>query len=134
MNRALALLVPTLLVAVVATAAAPAPALADNCQPEELVVRMVPGMGTFQSPVADNDDPRCYVAAGLDCQNQADTVNCANGIAAALLRAADSRHPEYILRCERDTSGLPEPRRSVEFALCVVLEDGYTTGTDASQK
>jgi hypothetical protein len=75
--RVTAFAVTALAACAVALTVQAAPALADHCQPEELVGRMVqPG---FNSPIPDNQDPRCQLGAHLSCPNQADTVNCAIG-------------------------------------------------------
>ena len=84
-----AALVATLLVALSSGAA---PAQADNCQPEELLVRTVPGQDpNWQSPVApDASDPRCVLAAQLGCPNQADPAGCSDGIRTKTVAGRDS--------------------------------------------
>jgi hypothetical protein len=80
--RAAAFAAALLSASVVTLSSYAAPALADNCQPEELVVRMAQGGGSWESPVAaDEYDPRCVGAAQVGCVNQADPVGCANGVA-----------------------------------------------------
>jgi hypothetical protein len=54
-----------------------APAHADHCQPEELVVRNLDP--NWNSPIPDNQDPRCQFAAHLGCPNQRDPVGCSTG-------------------------------------------------------
>lgn len=69
-----------------------APAQADNCQPEEIVVRMIPGSQPgWESPLADGSDPRCVYAAYVGCPNQADPAGCAGGVA---------NYQEWLLGCE----------------------------------
>lgn len=55
-------------------------AQADHCQAEELVYEAATGDGDWQSPIADDDDPRCVVAAQLGCPNMAQTDACVAGI------------------------------------------------------
>lgn len=60
-----------------------APAQADNCQAEELVLQMFPprtsGMPQ-DSPVPDESDPRCILLKWAGCSNAADPIGCFNGI------------------------------------------------------
>ena len=66
--------------AVAGLGAAPA-AQANNCQPEELVIRAAPGYGGWESPLApDSSDPRCVVAAQLGCPDQSQPGPCLGGI------------------------------------------------------
>jgi hypothetical protein len=71
--RATAVAVALLAACTVSLSVLAAPALADHCQPEELVF----GSGT--SPIADNEDPRCQTGAHLSCPNMANQVDCATG-------------------------------------------------------
>lgn len=68
-----------LLAAALATSLAfqAAPAHADHCQPEELVVGTVDG--NWNSPIPDSQDPRCQFAAHLGCPNQRDPFACSAG-------------------------------------------------------
>jgi hypothetical protein len=54
-----------------------APAQADHCQAEELVVRAA--IDGWTSPVADYDDPRCQVGAHLSCPNMGRPDQCTIG-------------------------------------------------------
>lgn len=56
-----------------------APALADHCQPEELAVRATVGPGNWQSPVPDNEDPRCQTGAHLSCPDMSKPDQCSAG-------------------------------------------------------
>jgi hypothetical protein len=124
MSRLLALFFLAALIGTLSLGAAPAQA--DHCQPEELAGRAVLGP-TFNSPLQDSADPRCYVAAALSCENQADPADCARGIAGSLAQTTDrdQENPEWVLACSRAVSGLGEPRKSIELVLCTVL--GHNT-------
>lgn len=64
----------------------PATAQADNCQPEELVLRAATGNQTAESPIySDANDPRCIALAELGCPNLQDPAGCINGIAATAI-------------------------------------------------
>lgn len=87
----------------VALCAAAPPAQADNCQPEELIVRAATPDKSWESPVApDERDPRCVGAAHVSCPNQADPVGCAAGVVQSTVSRVFSRGstlgPDQTLR------------------------------------
>jgi hypothetical protein len=88
-----------------------APARADHCQPEEIVYRTATGDTTWQSPSADDDDPRCYVAEGLGCPNQAAQPDCA--VAIARFAASGEPYPGCY-----DSPPIVTARWFVENTLC----------------
>lgn len=107
----------TVIAAVAAfSAAAPTSARADHCQAEELIVRMVPGFGNFESPAGeDADDPRCYVGQELGCETQADPPRCISGIVSRLENAEPGGG------CDDAPGGRPI---LVERLICEALGDG----------
>ena len=102
----------TLAVSVVAALGAAPAAQANNCQPEELVVRVVPGYGGWESPVApDSSDPRCVVAAQLGCPDQSQPGPCLNGI---YTRFQDSlTNPDCVYS--------PSVTNAARYVVCTVV-------------
>lgn len=98
------------------SAAAPAPARADHCQAEELIVRMVPGFEAFESPAGgDYDDPRCFVGQELGCESQAMPQECLDGLTRRLANAEPGGG------CDDAPGGRPN---AIRIAICTALGDG----------
>ncbi len=68
-------------VALIALAAAPAPAQANSCQVERTV--------GVDHPVPESLDPRCIILKGLGCTNLQDTGGCVRGIVARVTGTPD---------------------------------------------
>ncbi len=120
-RRAVAAATLAATVALVGLLGAPAPpAHADHCQPEEIVYRTATGDTAWQSPVADDDDPRCYIAEGLGCPNQAAQPDCA--VAIARFAASGEPYPGCY-----DSAHIVTVRWFVENTLCAAT--GGTPGS-----
>lgn len=86
MRRVASTALIALALVMVASLTGPEAALADRCQPEEIVLQMVPGLP--QSPLGpDESDPRCPVMQAVLYDNvacdQSKFLRCVNSINAA---------------------------------------------------
>ena len=70
-----------LLMAMAVSVAAPPPAFADRCEPSELIIRQIPGMGGYEEPLEESDKPHCtvmdrFVYPALGCDSSTTLVSC----------------------------------------------------------